>query len=778
MNGLNKQEIKYRIENGLVNNEKINNSRSVKEILCSNILTIFNIIHLVLFILVITTGAVTNTFFIISIIINTIIGIFQELKAKRIIDNLKLTTINKIKVKREGKETIINSSEILLDDLLILTQGDVLMVDAIVLSSNCCEVDESIITGESNCIIKNIGDTLISGSVIMSGTCYAKVTSINHNTYTNKIIKEASKVKEDPSYIKKSINTILKVITLLIIPVGLLLFITQFIYSNQTYTESILSSVAGVVGMIPDGLILLTSISLTAGIIKMANRKVIIQKLNGIELLSCVDVLCFDKTGTITDGTLEVIDFIKKKKNINYEEIISNMIVSPINATDIALIKKYGKRNNFKIINHLPFSSKRKYAKTKFSNGEYVLGALETITNDKLFDYKELESCVKNGYRILTLAKCKNGFNKETNEVLGFIILKDNIRKNAKKTIEYFKKQGIDIKVISGDNPQTVSNLLKQINYPNSNKYISGFELSNDLNELVKIVQEYSIFGRVTPQQKQEIIKALKINKTVGMIGDGVNDVLALKEADCGIALANGISAARSVSEVVLTDCDFDILPDILNEGRRVVNNIERVASMYLIKTTYSFVISLLCIIMKHEYPFYPIQLTLIGVVCVGIPSFFIALEPNYQKVKKNFLINVFQKAIPSGLCVALNVFFIILITKIYKIDYEIFRIVVLATTGYLNLRLIYKVSNPLTKNNKILLGFCFISYYSILLFFSNILLIKEYNLWSFVFIILICFSNNYIIYYLELIYNKIIGHFYDIINKRSKKNEFKKEEI
>ena len=261
------------------------------------------------------------------------------------------------------------------------------------------------------------------------------------------------------------------------------------------------------------------------------------------------------------------------------------------------------------------------------------------------------------------------------------------------------------------------------------------------------------------------------------MIGDGVNDILALKESDCGIALANEISAVRSVSEVVLTNADFDILPHILNEGRRVVNNIERVASMYLIKTIYSFIISIMCIILKHEYPFYPIQLTLIGIICVGIPSFFLALEPNYQKVKKNFLINVFQNAIPSGLCVALNVFFIIIITKILKIDYEIFRIVVIATTGYLNLRLIYKVSQPLTKFKKLLLGFCFISYYLILLIIPKILLIKEYNLWSLIFIILICFADNYIIDSIELIYNKIISHFYDIIIKRSKKNEIKNQE-
>lgn len=771
MNGLNKQEIEYRIKNGLINNEKINNSRTIKEILYSNIITLFNIIHFVLFALVITTGQIANTFFVISIIMNTIIGIYQEIKAKKIIDNLKITSISKVKVKRENKEINILPTEILLDDLLILTPGDNLVVDAQIIESNNCEVDESIITGETNSIIKNKGEILLSGTIIISGTCYAKVTSINRNTYTNKLIKETSKVKDESSYIQKSLNSILKIISIIIIPIGIMLFTTQFFLSGQTYTESLLSSVAGVIGMIPDGLVLLTSIALTYGVIRMAKEKVIIQKLNGIELLSCVDVLCLDKTGTITDGTMEVIELIKLNKDINYEEIISNMLITPINVTDQALIKYFGQNTNLKVIEYQPFSSKNKYTKVKFSNGEYLLGALEYISKQQINEYHILKKYIDKGYRILTFAKHE----KQENKILGFIIIKDNIRKNAHETIEYFKKQNVEIKVISGDNPQTICNLLKQIDFPNYNNYISGKELPEKYEELIEIVNKYTIFGRVTPYQKQQIIKALKEQNTVGMIGDGVNDILALKEANCGIALANGISAARSVSEVVLTDADFGLLPKIVNEGRRVVNNIERVASMYLIKTIYSFLISLICIFTKHEYPFYPIQLTLIGILCVGIPSFFLALEPNYKKVKKTFLINVFQKALPSGICVAINVLLIITITKIINIDYERLRIVVVATTGYLNLRLLYKVSIPLNKIRTTLLAFCFITYYVILIMLNDFILIKEYNLWSFILIIIICFTDNYLIGILETIYNKAIKYIYDIINKRSKQNETKK---
>jgi len=771
MNGLNRQQIEYRINNGLINNENIKNSRTIKDIVYSNVITLFNAIHIILFILVLTTGSISNTIFILSISLNTIIGIYQEIKAKKIIDKLTITNVDKVTVIREGIEKKILPSEILIDDLLHLHQGDTLVVDAQIVEANNCEVDESVITGESTSIYKQKDDNLISGSIITSGSCYAKVISINRETYTNTLIKEASKVKDDSSYLKKSINLILKVVAILIIPVGLMLFITQFFYSNQTYSESVLSSVAGVIGMIPDGLVLLTSISLTVGVIKMASQKVIIQKLNGIELLACVDILCLDKTGTITDGTMEVIDIIKINKTINCNEIISNMLFEPINATDNALINYFGVSNNLKIIDKLPFSSSRKYSKVKFSDGEFVLGALEYITNKNINEFYCLKKYLEKGYRIITLAKCLEKFDINKNQVICFIVLKDNIRKNAKETLEYFKEQNVQLKVISGDNPQTICNLLKQIDFENSNKYISGKDLPEDYEKLKEIVKQYTIFGRVTPYQKQRIIKVLREENTVGMIGDGVNDILALKESDCGIALASGISAARSVSEVVLTDSDFSILPKIVNEGRRVVNNIERVASMYLIKTTYSFIISLLCIFLAHEYPFFPIQLTLIGIICVGIPSFFLALEPNYKKVTKFFLIKVFSNALPSGLCVSINVFLVIMISHIFKLDFESFRLVIVATTGYLNLRLLYKISIPLTFKRKILLIGCFISYYSILFIFSEYLLLKDYNFITLLLIGIFIFSDNYITDFLEEMYDKI----YKLINiKRSKKNEIK----
>lgn len=770
MDGLNRKDIEYRVNNGLVNNEDIKNSRTLKEIILTNTITLFNFIHLVLFVLVLTTGSIENATFVVSILFNTIIGIYQEIKAKIIVDKLKIVSTDKVTVIRDGKKEEILPTEIVLDDLLYLKAGDNLAVDARLIHSDNLEVDESIITGESDVILKKENDKLISGSIITAGDGYAKVVSINRDTYANKLIKEASKEVDDSSYLMKNINTILKVVTVLIIPVGILLFITQFFYSNQTYSESILASVAGIIGMIPDGLVLLTSISLTVGVIKMASKKVIIQRLSGIELLACVDTLCLDKTGTITDGSMEVKDVIyldNDKDKIN--NIMANMVEKEGNATNIALYNYFKKTNEMKVINKVPFSSARKYSLTEFDEGIYAIGACEFITNKSVDDYDDITLYVNGGYRIITLVKCKDKFDKDKNKIMAFIIVKDNIRKSAKETLNYFKEQDVNIKIISGDNPKTVSNLLRQLEIEDYDKYISGNDLPTDYNELVKIVNNYKIFGRVTPQQKRSIVEALKTTGTIGYIGDGVNDILALKEADCGIALASGISAARSVSEVVLTDSDFAILPNIVNEGRRVVNNIERVASMYLIKTTYSFLISVLCIILNHEYPFYPIQLSLISAICVGIPSFFLAIEPNYKKVKKGFLVKVFRNALPSGICVFINVFFLMMISYIFSIDFDILRIVVVSTTGFLSLRLLYNISQPLSLLRKILVYSCFVTFYVLLIIFNKFLLVNNIKFISFVFIALLIFADIYISEFLEEAYDYVVDKVRKWKNKRSR---------
>ena len=769
MNGLSSHDVEYRVNNGLSNDDKIKYTRTTKEIILSNSITLFNILNLSLLVLVLTTGSLQNTLFIGTIVFNTVIAIYQELKAKRILDNIKVTNQDRVTVIRDGEKKEIAKEEIVIDDLLYLSSGDSVVVDLEVVKSSSLEVDESVITGESDAIMKKKNDKIISGSIVTSGNAYAKVISVGRNNYANNLIKEASLVKDNSSYLQNTINNILKIVTFLIIPVGLLLFISQYFYSNQTYSEAILGAVAGIIGMIPEGLVLLTSIALTAGVIKMAKQNVIIQKLHGIEILSCTDVLCLDKTGTITDGTMEVVDTIVLDNRINVAEIIANICTEEANnSTDIALKKKFGVKNNLNVNDRVSFSSVKKCSITEIEGIKYYLGALEYITNQKITDYEVLNKYILKGYRIITLAKEKNN----NIEVLGFIILKDNIRNSAKETLKYFKEQDVEIKIISGDNPITVSNILKQLEFDGYDRYIEGKDLPNDYEELEKIVNEKTVFGRMTPVQKQIVIKALKENNTVSMIGDGVNDVLALKEADCGIALATGVNAARSVSEVVLTTSDFSVLPGIVNEGRRVVNNIERVASMYLIKTTYSFLLSLLSIVLTYEYPFYPIQLSLISSICVGIPSFFLALEPNYSKVGKDFIATVFRNALPNGITVVFNIFIIIMFCTIFNGNFENYRLVVVSLTGFITLRLLYTICKPLNLWRKILLVFCSISFFELLILIPDLFLVTKFDIVSIVFITLLGFIDTYIIDFFEEVYDKILLKVRGFRNERKEKNK------
>ena len=451
---------------------------------------------------------------------------------------------------------------------------------------------------------------------------------------------------------------------------------------------------------------------------------------------------------------MEVVDTVVLDKRINISDIISNICTEDgNNSTDIALKNKFGVKTNLNVTKRVAFSSAKKCSITTIDDVKYYLGALEYITDKKIKDYEDiLGEYLDKGYRILTLAR-----EKDKLAVVAFIIIKDNIRESAKETLTYFRDNGVEVKVISGDNPITVSNLLKGLNFPSYDKYIEGADLPKDYEELRKVARETSIFGRMTPTQKQMVIKALKEDNTVTMIGDGVNDILALKEANCGIALASGINAAKSVSEVVLTTSDFSVLPNIVDEGRRVVNNIERVASMYLIKTTYSFLLCLLSIVLSHEYPFYPIQLSLISAFCVGIPSFFLALEPNYSKVGKDFIAKVFRNALPNGITVVLNIFIIIMFCTIFNKSFEDYRLVVVAITGFVTLRLLYTICKPLNLWRKILLVFCSISFFELLILLPDLFLVSKFGIVSIAFIVALAFVDTYIIDFLQEIYDSIL---------------------
>ena len=769
MEGLNRQEVEYRENNGLSNKEKAKYTRTNKQIILSNTITLFNILNISLVVLVLTTGSLQNALFAGTMIVNTIIAIYQEFKSKKILEKLKVTEQDTVTVIREGKKEEIPKENIVMDDVIYLSTGESALVDMIILKSSSLEVDESVITGESDAIIKRKDDKIMSGSIVTSGNAYAKVISVGKDNYASNLIKEATSIKDNSSYLQNTINKILKIITFMIVPVGLLLFISQYFYSGQTYNEAILSTVAGIIGMIPEGLVLLTSIALTAGVVKMAKRNVIIEKLHGIEILSCTDILCLDKTGTITDGTMEVVELIKLNNKDDIEEIIANInTLEANNSTDKALKNKYGVKTTLKVEDRVPFSSLKKCSITTIEGVKYYLGALEYITDKKIEDYPELSKYVEKGYRIITLAKEKSKV-----EVISFIVIKDNIRSNAGDTLRYFKEQNVEIKIISGDNPSTVSNILRQLDFEGYDRYIEGKDLPNDYNELQKVVKEKTIFGRMTPSQKQMVIKALKEDSTVGMIGDGVNDILALKEADCGIALGSGVSAARSVADVVLKTDDFGVLPSIVNEGRRVVNNIERVASMYLIKTTYSFLLCLLSIGLSHEYPFYPIQLSLISAICVGIPSFFLALEPNYNKVDKDFIAKVFRNAVPNGITVMFNIFLIIMFCGIFSKSFDSYRLVVVSLTGFITLRLLYTICKPLNLWRKILLLFCSISFFELLILLPDLFLVSKFDIVSIIFIAVLAFIDTYVIDFLSELFGKIIVKIKEVKDgKRKKENK------
>lgn len=770
MNGLSKQEIEYRKNNGLCNNEKIRYTRSIKEIILANTITLFNILNITLAILVLSTGlsSIKHITFISTIIFNTLIAIFQEIKAKRILDNIRVTRGEEVIAIREGERVRIPKEDIVLDDTLYLSSGDCALVDVEVIKGINLEVSEAVITGESESILKKMGDRIMSGSIITSGSAYVRVISVGKNNYANNLVKEAASIKDNSSYLQNVINKILKLVTIIIVPLGIWLFISQYFYSNLTYSEAILGSVTGIIGMIPEGLVLLTSVALTAGVIKMARKNVIIQRLHGIESLSCTDILCLDKTGTITDGTMEVVEVIKLDKRYDVDDIIANINREDSNnATDIALKNKFGIKDNLQVSKRVAFSSSRKYSMTIIDDKKYYLGALEYITNEKITDYKEVKKYLDMGYRILTLA-----MGEDDAKVIAFIIIRDNIRPSAEDTLRYFKEEGVEVKIISGDNPITVSNILKSLHFDGYDKYIDGKDLPNDYDELIKVCKEKVIFGRVTPGQKQLIIKALKEDKTVSMIGDGVNDILGLKEADCGIALGSGVSAAKAVAEVVLTTNDFSVLPSIVNEGRRVVNNIERVASMYLIKTTYSFLLSIMTIIMAHEYPFLPIQLSLISTLCVGLPSFFLALEPNYTKVDKNFAYKVFKNVLPNGITVVFNVFIVIMLCSIFKLDFENYRLVVVSLTGFITLRLLYMICKPLNMWRSILLIFCMISFFEVLILLPSTFDVTRLTISNCLFILVLGYIDTYIIDFLEEIYDNIVDYVRRKKDERKEKNK------
>lgn len=662
-------------------------SKSYREIIQQHVFTLFNGINIVLAIFVFFTGSYRNMLFMITVILNMFIGLFQEIRSKHMLDKLSLLNQAKIHILKENQEVEVYIQDVEEKDILVLHAGDEVCCDGHILSGSI-ECNESMLTGESDAIYKKENDTLLSGSFVVSGKCYMMADKVGQDTYSYSILKHAKRFKRYPSQLRDSIDTIIKWCTYILIPLGCALFIKQIIKTN--YTTATLNTVAAVVGMIPEGLVFLTSVALAISSFKLAKQDVLVQELYCIETLARTDTLCLDKTGTLTQGKLSVCHVEALEK---VDGIIGDMMqaLPDDNATAIALRNYFKMQNHNKVISYVPFSSQRKYSSVTFEDGEYKLGAYSYIANRLDVNVQNrIEEYTKQAMRVVVLMK--NDF------VLAYICLRDELRPDAKDTLNFFKKQGVDIKLISGDDPKTVQALAKKAGFESESIDMSCVQ------DVESVVDSYSIFGRVTPEQKKELVLALKKrNKTVAMTGDGVNDVMALKEADCSIAMGSGSQACKSVASLVLLKDQMNALPVILYQGRCVINNIQRTASLFLVKTLFSIGLSLLTLVCLKNYPFKPIQLTLISALATGIPSFILTLEPNGSIVKGNFLKNVFSKAIPGATCVILSVIGVSIVGHFVPVSPSQYSTMCTILAGVNALVVLIRVCVPMTALRKIL---------------------------------------------------------------------------
>lgn len=704
--GLSKEQVEERILQKLVNFDDQPKTKSIKQIIASNFFTYFNFLNICLGAAVISAGifsgqlfqGMKNCLFMGVIIINSIISIIEEIISKKIIDRLSLLSESKVTVIRDGERNEKKIDEIVLDDIIELKSGHQVVCDAVILDGEV-EVNESFITGESDAIVKNPGDMILSGSFIVSGVTLARVEHIGSDNYVSQISKGAKYVKKANSVIMDSFEKLLRIISLFIIPIGIVMYFSQLNATNFNVTEAIFATVAALIGMIPEGLVLLTSSVMAVSVIRLSRYKVLVQQLHSMETLARVDVICLDKTGTLTEGQMALKEVFPSEK-ITKEEmaVILNAITNTTkdeNSTMMALKKSYHEGSNVEVLDMIPFSSSRKFSAYSFSMlGSYYLGAPEILFhgNKKV---KEIVEKYSGEYRVLVLGKSSEKITKKPSklEYLGYLLIEDVIRPEAKETLRYFQDQGVNVKIISGDNVDTVLNIAKRVGLSE----VTGIDVSDLTDEeLYDCLNDYDVYGRVAPNQKQFIVSSLQqMGHTVAMTGDGVNDVLALKTSDCGIALASGSESARNVSQLVLLDSNFDSLPKVVAEGRRTINNIERSSSLLLVKTIYTVLLILFSILISTKYFFVPIQLTLITGFTIGIPSFILALEPNRELVTGNFLLKIVSKSLPVALTVVFNVILITAFKETFGLSYALsstLSVFLTATTGFIFL---YRICKP-----------------------------------------------------------------------------------
>lgn len=678
--GLTNAEVEERVASGKVNIDAGVKTRSIKQIVIENICTLFNAINFILAIFVFITGSFKNMLFMIVIVCNTVIGIIQEIRSKITTDKLSVIASSGAEVVRDGKTVEIPLDQIVLDDIIVLGRGDQIPADSVIVSGTC-DVNESLLTGESKLIHKGEGDELMSGSFVNSGKVYARVIHVGADNYASKITNEAKERKAINSEIMRSLNGIIKFVSFIIFPLGAVLFSREFFFSHTAFDSSILSTVSALIGMIPEGLILLTSTVLAVAVVRLAKYKVLVQQLYCIETLARVDVLCLDKTGTITTGGMAVSEIVPVgDANLKDAEMAFTSVAASDedpNETANAILEYFGLGENAAKVKGktsasekvtplnperaIPFSSDKKWSGATFKNGKsYVMGAAQFILGDAFKQVEAQQTELSTDARVLLVAEV-DGFTQDGSiegkpRPLAFITIHDVIRPTAKQTINYFIEQGVTLKVISGDDPRTVSGIAAKVGIPNADKYIDATTLKTE-EDIASAIEKYAVFGRVKPEQKKAFVLALQADgHTVAMTGDGVNDTLALKAADCSVAMAAGSDAARNVAQLVLVDNDFAAMPHVVAEGRRSINNLQRSASLFLVKTLLSMSLGFLFMFLPWQYPFQPIQMTLVSAFTIGMPSFVLALEPNHDLIRGHFLENVIVRSIPGALCAVLAI--------------------------------------------------------------------------------------------------------------------------
>ena len=719
--GLTDEEVRQRVEEGLTNRADISTDKTTKEIVISNVFTYFNLIFLVITILLIMVGSFRNLTFLPIIIGNTVIGIVQEIRAKKTLEKMSLLNAPRADVIRNGSVKQISTEELVKDDVILLTAGKQICADAVVISGNI-QVNESLLTGEADEVEKTEGSTLMSGSFVVSGECYARLEKVGNESYISKLSLEAKSMGgKEQSEMIRSINLIVKWVGIVIIPIGLILFWQSHFVNGESITKSVTSTVAAIIGMIPEGLYLLTTVALALSTMKLARKKVLLHDMKSIETLARVDVLCVDKTGTITEPDMKLKEIFLCKNSgadgtqtaLTLDELKSLILdyanASVDNNATMLALKAYAAEtstNNTSALHRTTvsqqaFSSSLKYGSVTFSDGTYLLGAPEFIMHE---DFARIEEEIipyaDKGDRVLLFARydgenVENGINGSVTP-LGFVALANPIRENAVKTFEYFKSQGVAIKVISGDNPRTVSRIAIQAGIESAESFVDAATLDTE-DKIADAVNKYTVFGRVTPKQKKQLVKALQAKEhTVAMTGDGVNDILAMKDADCSVAMASGSEAAAQAAQVVLLDSDFAHMPDVVYEGRRVVNNIQRSASLFLVKNIFSLLLSLFSVILMVTYPLEPAQVSLISMFTIGVPGFLLALEQNKDRIKGHFITNVMLKALPGGLTDVIAVGALVVCGEVFCIsDASIGTIatLVLSVVGFM---ILFKISEPL----------------------------------------------------------------------------------